>query len=87
MNIKLKDINNVNYVIENELKFESVSDLYSWPTKDPLSVVTVSLRVGKKYMSTVVSVIIAMWDSGANSITIKSKHTRPCDHKMRSNKV
>ena len=52
-NIK-KDKDQHNYAIENELKFDSSFNLYI-RSKDPLTVVTISLRGGKKHRAMTVS--------------------------------
>ena len=83
----VKSINQVNDAIKNYLKIESFSDLYICLNKDPLPVVTVSLRGGKKYRSTLVDVITFQWDIWATNSMIKRKHTKPYECKMQSNKV
>lgn len=71
MNINLKYINKVNDVIKYKLKFYSASNLSSFPTKDPLTIITVSLRGDKKSRSTVVSRLNFLWGSGATGTMIK----------------
>ena len=73
-------------VIGNDPKFDSSFNLSSG-TKDPLPVVTVSLRGGKKYTATDASGIICLWDRGATNSMIKRRHTTFYERKMWSNKV
>ena len=56
-------------------------------TINPLPVVAVSLRGGNKHRATVVSGLTLFWDSGATNITIKRRHTKHYERKMRSNIV
>ena len=70
-----KNKNQHNDAIENNLKFDNIFIL-SRGTKDPLLLVTVCLRVGKKHIATVVASIICLWDSGATDNIIKRKHTK-----------
>ena len=47
--------NQVNDVIENELKFYSSNSLSNNPSQDPLSIVNISLRGSKKFRQTLIS--------------------------------
>ena len=76
MNSNLKDNNWVNYIIKNELKFDSISSLSIDIIKKPQPVVTVRLRRGNHDRSNVVSRQTCMWYIGANKSTIKRKHTK-----------
>ena len=78
--------NQQKFAIENELKFDKKISLYS-ATKDPLPVVTVRLRGGKKQKETIIAEFTCLWDSGATNIMIKRKHTEHYDLIMRSNTV
>ena len=81
-----KNKNQHNDTIKNYPNFDNIFSLSSG-TKDPPPVVIVSLRVGNKQRSTMVAGIICLWDSGANEIIIKRKHTKYYERRMRSNKV
>ena len=66
----------LNDSIYNEPTFYSNSfNLSSW-TRDPLPVVTVSLRGVNKHRETTVDSITCLWDSGDTDIMIKIKHTK-----------
>ena len=54
---------------------------------DPLKVLTVSLRVGKKNRATIISGLKCQWDSGSTDIMINRQHTKPYKCRMISNKV
>ena len=84
-NIKKKK-NQLNDTIKNDPKFDHTFSL-SRGTTDPQPVVTVSLRGGKEQISTTVSGITFLWDSGATDIMIKIKHTKYYERKMRYNKL
>ena len=81
-----KNENQCNDAIENETKFDNTFILYI-RTKDPLLVVTVSLRVGKKKISMMVDGLTCLWNSGATESMIKIKHTKYYGRKKRSNKL
>ena len=82
----MKKIYKHNDAIENELKFDHKFTLSS-KTKDPLPVVTVSLRKGKKQRAANIYVLKCLWDSGATNSMIKRKHTNHYEYRMRYNKV
>ena len=65
-----------NYDIEYEPNFNSKFSLSSG-TRDPLRVVTVILRGGKKNRATIISSPISLWDIRATNIMIKSQHNKP----------
>ena len=65
-----------NEAIHSEPKFGPSSFNLSSGTRDPLPVVIVSLRGGNKHISTVVSGLTCLWDSGATNIMINRKHTK-----------
>ena len=67
--------------------FDHNSFNWSSGTRDPLTVVTVSLRGGKKHRSTTVDGLTFLWDSGATNIMIKIRHTKYYERKIQSNKV
>ena len=73
-NIK-KNNNQHNDAIENEPKFNNIFSL-SIGTKDPLPVVTFSIRGGKKQISSMVDGLTLLWDSRATNSVIKIKHTK-----------
>ena len=60
---------------------------FSNGTKEPLPVVTVSLRGGKKQRAKTVAGITRLLDSGATGIMIKKRYTKYYEGKIRSNKV
>ena len=81
-----KNKDQTNDAIEYEQNFDCTFILSSG-TKDPLPVITVSLRGGKKYRSTIITSLTCIWVSRATYIMIKSRHTKPYKHNMRSNNV
>ena len=83
--IKIKD--QCNDAIAYEPEFDNTFSLYRDSIRYPLSVVTVTLIVGKKNRSNVIYVLTFLWDSGATDSMIKRKYTRPYEYRMRSNKV
>ena len=60
-----------NDAIEYEPKYDNKSSLSSG-TKDPLTVVTVSLRGGKKHRETIIASLICLWGIRATVRVIKS---------------
>ena len=75
-----------NDAIGYEPEFDTIFSLLSG-TKDPLPVVIVRLRRGKKQIATTISVITLLWDIRATSIMIKRKHTKHYKRKIWYNKV
>ena len=78
-NVVKNNINNkgqFNYAIEYEPKFD-IKFSWSSGTKDPLTVVTVSLWGGKKHRATIITSLPCLWDSGATGSMIKTQHTKP----------
>ena len=67
-NIKNKD--QCNDSIEYEPKFDNKFSLSSG-TKDPLPVVTFSLRGGKKHRANIIAGLTSLWDSRVTDIMIK----------------
>ena len=63
--------------------------IFNWSsgTSNPLPVVTVSLLVGKKHRVTTVAGLEFFWDIRGTNNTIKRKHNKHYEHKVRSNKV
>ena len=82
MNNHLKYINQLNDVIENEMKFGSTSNLYRCPNNYPLPLVTVSLIFGKNFRAELVHGITFLWYISATDGMIKMKHTNPFERKM-----
>ena len=70
-----KNENQHNDANEHELKFDNKFSV-SRRTKDPLLVVTVSLRGGRKQRVNIISVLTCLWDSEATYNMIKKKHTK-----------
>ena len=54
---------------------------------DSLSLLTISLRGGKKHRATIISGLTRLWYSGANNIMIQSKYTITCECRIYFNKV
>ena len=77
----------LNDAIYNEPTFDTSRFNSSSGTRDPLLLVTVTLRGGKKLRATIFSGITCLWGSKANNSMINQKHTKHCERKMRSNKV
>ena len=77
----------INESINSEPTFDTSSFTLSGGNSDPLPVVTVSLRVVKKHISTNVAGLTCLWGSGATDVMIKIQHTKHYERKMRSNKV
>ena len=72
MTNNIKDYNNqYNDAINNDATLDNSSFSLSSGTRDPLSVVNVSLRGGKKHKATVVTDLTCLWDSGATNSMIK----------------
>ena len=86
MTINIKNKYQCNNAIEYEPKFDSKFILSSG-TKDPLSLVTVSLQGGNKQRAYIISGPTCLWDIGATSITIKILHAKPYERKMGSIKL
>ena len=61
--------------INSEPTFDTSSFNLSRGTSNPLPVITVSLRGGKKHRSTTVAGLTCLWGSGATDIIIKRLHT------------
>ena len=78
--------NENNDAIENEQKFDNKFSLSIW-NKEPVPVVTVSLREGKKLRTAMIPVVLFLWGSRATYIIIRLKHTKHYECRMRSNKV
>ena len=88
MTENLKSYNNqINEDIDNDPKFDNSGFNLSSNTGEPLPVVTVSLRGGKKHRAIVVAGITCLCDSGSTNIMIKIKHNKHYESKMRSNRV
>ena len=64
-----------NESIDNDPTFENSGFNLSSGTSEPLPVVTVSLRGGKKHRATVVAGLTLLWYSGATNSMIKRRHT------------
>ena len=79
--------NQVNGVIENELKFDSSNSLANNPVKYPLPIVNLILRDGKKSRQNLKSGLTRLWDSGATNSMINCKHINPYRSKRRGKKV
>ena len=73
--------------IEYEPIFDSKFSLSSGPNRHPLSVVTVSLKGGRKYRAFIIYGLKCLWDSGSTAIIIKRRKTKPYKCTMLPNKV
>ena len=80
-NIKNKDHHND--AIEYEPKFDS-QFILSKGTKDPLLVVTVSLRGGKKQRENIIYGLTCLWGTRGTGSMIKIQYTKPYECKIRS---
>ena len=65
-----KNKNKHNDAIEHGPNFDNTFSL-SNETNDPLPVVTVSIRVGKKQREEIIPGLTCLWNSGATDIMIK----------------
>ena len=85
------NLNNYKYQsnesINNEQTFDTSSFNLSSSTSDPLPVVTIYLRRGKKNIATTAACLTRLWYSGVTNRMIKIRHTKNYERKMRSNKV
>ena len=79
--------NQVNDIVKNELKFDSINSPANNTVNYPLPIVTIRLRGGKKYTQNLNSVLTFLWDSGATDRMIKFKHIDTYNSKLRDNKV
>ena len=88
MKNNLNNYNNQNNEsIDNEPTVDNCSFSLSRGTSDPLLVITVSLRVGKKHRATIVSGLTCLWCSRATDIMIEIQRTKHYERKMWSNRV
>ena len=88
MTNNIKDYNDqYNDAIDNEPTLDNTSFNLSRGTSEPLPVVTVSLRGGKKHRATVVAGLTLLWYSGATNSMIKRRHTNHYKRKIQSNRV
>ena len=83
---KIKDKYQCNDAIEYEPRFDNKISLSSG-TKDPIQVVTVRLRGGKKHRSTIIYGLSCLWYSISTDMMIKSRHTKPYERKISSNEL
>ena len=84
----IKDYNDqYNDAIDNEPTLDNISFNLCSDTRDPLPVVTVSLRGGKKHRATVVAGLTRLWGSGATDSMIKRRHNKLYELNMWSNIV
>ena len=86
MNTNLKENNKVNGIIENKLKFDSVSNLSICTNNYPLPEVNVILRGGQNYRYMLVSILEYLLDREATGTMMKTKHTKLYDPNTRSKK-
>ena len=73
VNININN-NQVNDAVNNKLEFDSSNSLSNNPVKDPLPIVTVILRGGKKSRKILNSDLICLWDIGSTDRMIKSNY-------------
>ena len=86
-NNKKTNKDKLNDVIYNELTFDTSRFNSSRVTREPLPLVTVTLRGGRKHRATIVAGITFLWDNGSTNSMIKIKHNKHYEHKIRYNKV
>ena len=79
--------NQVNESINSDPTFDNSSFNLSSVTSDPLPVVTVSLRGGKKHRENIVPGLMCLLDIRATDSMIKIRHTNNYERKMRSNRL
>ena len=72
----------INEVINNDTTFDNSDFNLYRGTSNPLSIVTVSLRRGKKHIATTVYGLTFLWGSGANNSIINRKHTKHYERTM-----
>ena len=77
----------LNEAIYNDPKFDTSSFNSSSGTRDPLPVVTVTLRGGKKHRETNVAGLTCLWGSGSTDRMISRKHTEYYEQKIQYNNV
>ena len=56
--------NQVNDAINNELEFDMIHSLSNNNVQDPLTIVNIRIRFGKKSRQTLNSGLTCLWDSG-----------------------
>ena len=85
------NLKNYKYQSNEDIKIDPTFDTsgfnLSSGTSDPLPVVTMYLRGGKKHRATTAAVLTCLWYSGVTNRMIKIRHTKKYERKMRSNKV
>ena len=77
----------LNDSIYNEPTFDTNSFNSSSGTRNPLPVVNVTLRGGKKHIAMTVAGLKFLWGSGATNRMINKKQTKYYERNIRSNKV
>ena len=77
----------LNDAIHNEPTFDTSRFNSYKGTREPLPVVNITPLGGRKHRSMTVSGLTYLWDSGDTDSTIKRKHTKYYERKMRYNKV
>ena len=73
----IKNINQYDDAIEYDPKLDGKFSLSSGTNRDLLTVVTVSLRGGKKHRETIIYGLTCIWDSVYTKIMIKRQHNKP----------
>ena len=81
------DYNQVNDVVDNELKLDISSCLFNIPVIDPLPVVNIRLRGGKNTRHTLNSVLTCLWENRDTKIMIKRKNINLYKANLIYNKV
>ena len=79
--------NQVNDVVDNGLKFDSINSLANNPIKYTLLIVTIRLRGDKKYRQNISKGLTCLWESGSTDRMINFKHINPSMYKLRANQV
>ena len=79
--------NQVNEIIKNELKFDSIDTLAINPVNNTPHIVTIILRCGKKSRKTLNPDLTCLCYSGSTDRMMKRKYINPYQSKLRANKV
>ena len=82
----LKMQNQVNNVIDNGMKFYSISSIANNPVMCSLAIVTISLRGENNYRPNFNSGLTCTCDSGFTNSMMKYKHINPLKYKRRADK-
>ena len=76
--------NQVNDAINNELEFDMIHSLSNNNVQDPLTIVNIRIRFGKKSRQTLNSGLTCLWDIGYTNNMISCKHINHYNTKLRT---